>query len=1298
MKRITVFIVLFFVARIALFSLDFYHLNEDQGLSSRRCFSICQDKKGFIWISTKLNIDRYDGKQVVHYYLQSPGFESPDNIGFNYVRLSPDSLVWAFTQSGQLYRFDENSDSFQFVYSIRDYYQSYNTIINDIFFESPDHILIATSGGVLRFHVQKKEAKNCALMDNKDVYHIMRREGLYYFSTKTGLYIAQLSGDRQQKVVRHILKDRFINRVFYDPKYRLFWVGTFSDGLYVFPRNDYAALHPVKSTISKPVRAIIPYDEQLLAVGVDGEGIVFMNRQTALPEERIWKMEDKRHSPAGSSIWDLLIDRQGLLWVATYHYGVSHTDHSFLPFLNLRHEAGTTHSLSENTINAVLEDREGDLWFGTNNGLSLLYRKTGQWKHFFQGNDTANKNVILTLCEDKTGKIWAGGYAFGLAEIDKRTGAYRRYLKEEAGSLTGINNVYAVFKDEYSDELWIGGIHGRISCYHTQTKQTRFYKEESLRCFNSYDDSTIVLGLYKGLFLLDKQSGETTPTKINHTVNHILRDGDRAYWVGTVARGLYYYDMKNDSLRHYTTENGLSSNHIYSIQKDEKGCLWIGTENGLNKFSPENGTIEYFYKQDGLVSNLFMPNASFRCFSNELLFGTADGAVLFHPDKIRKRDTGATYPLTLNGFSLFGEQVKAKDKASPLSSPINATESLVLPYNKNYFSIDFTLPRYQLSDKVEYSCFLEGYDLNRTWLPDRHSISYSKIQPGEYTFSVKAYVNNRLQEERRLLISIRPPWWNTTWARIAYCLVFLLIGYYIIRYYSERNKKRQTEEKMEFFINTAHDILTPLSLIEAPLKDISLVSSLNDNVKYLLSLALNNVQRLNHFVYQLIDFQKISLNGESLLLSRHKVYDFFLKKANAYKTVASQKFISLDLHIQDHEREVLFDKDKVNKMLDNLLSNAIKYTPFGGKIELTVSFHKDNWSFLVKDSGIGIPAKKQHLIFKHIFREDNEINAQNVGSGTGLKMVQTLVRIHQGKISFTSKNNEGTSFVLTFPYQYDKRAIRVDNNSAPEDAFIESKKTENIRLLIVQSEQEMATYLCQAFASEYTMEAYDTAGEAFTHIGRFNPNLAIVDTRLSDMDGFSFCRKVRDNPETAHIPVLLITNNPYKDIAGKVFASGAVDCIEKPFEPEILRLKVNRIIGLVESSKNKALADIKKSNLHAINNDRDQEFMDNLIQLIEQNIDNPELNIAMMCRELAMSRTLLYNRITQLTGNSPNEFIRTIRLKTAASLLISGRYSIAEVSLMVGIDNPKYFSRIFKEYYEVSPKNYLQTSSKQEPK
>ena len=579
------------------------------------------------------------------------------------------------------------------------------------------------------------------------------------------------------------------------------------------------------------------------------------------------KTDESIKSISGNSIWDVFMDKQHILWISTYHEGISYFDYSKLSFQNITHENRNNNSLANNYVNVVLEDSQNNLWFGTNNGVSVFYPKTGIWKHLFQQENMATGNVVLALCESENGTIWAGGYAFGVAEIDKKTLAIKRHSVKDKNTIIGTNHIYSIYKDEFSSNLWFGGIYGKVSSYNPVTKNVRFYGDEALRCFYSFNDSIMLLGLYRGVYMLNKNTGEKTETKIHSIVNKILKDTNKSFWIATTKDGLIHYDFNTDSLVRYTKSNSsIASNHVYSLEKDEDGMIWITTENGLNKFNPKTKEFVFFDKRDGLVSNQFTPNASSRLSTGAVLMGSADGAVIFNPHEIVKTNKGNFYRLVFTDFLLFGNSVKVNEYGSPLLKPINETHKIKLSHNKNYFTFKFNQPNYQTSDKTEYSYLLENFDLDWSPLSTSNTAEYSKIQPGKYVFHVRSYVDKQLKEERKISIIIAQPWWNTFWAWAVYFLLFTFLGYLLLRYFSRKKEKKYFEEKMDFFINTAHDILTPLNLIESPLKDISIISNLSEDIKYLVSLALNNTQKLHNFIHQLIDFQRITLQTDALVV------------------------------------------------------------------------------------------------------------------------------------------------------------------------------------------------------------------------------------------------------------------------------------------------------------------------------------------------------------------------------------------------------------------------------------------------
>ncbi|MCC8155578.1 MAG: response regulator [Tannerellaceae bacterium] len=1077
---------------------------------------------------------------------------------------------------------------------------------------------------------------------------------------------------------------------FLEPATGQLFIGTLDGGVYLYIPGEERTLRRLSVDTDKPVRAIIGYTSEHIAVGVDLAGVYILDKKTGEVCKHYYYDENEPSPLCSNNVRGLGVDMNGNLWVATYHEGVSFQQPSRQDFSWFVHQPGNTQTIADNMVNAVLEDSDGDFWFGTSNGVSYHNRKTGRWKNYFNSDRLSEKGVdILTLCEDGLGNVWAGGYTFGVARINKQTESVDRFTAGSPTSVIASNYIYAIFRDE--NKLWFGGHMGEANYHDLVTGRTQRIDMGRISCFETYGKDHLLVGLLNGLFLFNKETYEITPTPVTKTVPTIAKAGEGKYWVGTQNYGLYYYDIPNDSIRQYTRKDGLSSDYIYGIIPDGSQ-IWIATEKGLNRLQVATGKIDVFDKQDGLLSDQFNANAYYRCRNGQILLGSSDGAILFDPSTLEKAVVKDSYHTLIYQFDLYNMPVYPDTPGTPLKESIFYTREIKLAYNQNFISFHFTAPNFEIPGKTQYSYYLEGHDIDWSHPSSVDIASYSRVMPGKYTFYVRAVINGVQQPIRSIVLQIGQPWWLTVWAKICYTGLLLLVFYYIYKVIKARERERQTESKVDFFITTAHDLLTPLNLIQAPLEDLKKESELTGRSANLLQMALNNSAKLAHFVEKLLDFQRISLNATRLVLSRQDVDAFIRYRLDSFRLVAGNKMIVIEYEPGEMiKQSVLFDKKKISRIVDNLLSNAIKYTPYGGCITVSSTIDNANWYLQVRDTGIGISVRDQRMVFKHIFRAENAVNSEEIGSGIGLKLVGSLVKIHKGKISFRSKPGVGTEFNLIFPLQYQEveGEIIISNTELPGTMTEIDEEEGRPRILVAEDDPEMARYLEMSLQPFYQIQLATNGREALEYMDEFQPQLIISDVMMPGMNGFEFCRQVKENIKSSHIPFLLVTGltDPQNVLQG--VRLGAIDYIAKPFDKEVLKAKIHTIFKEQQTLQKRWLNELKNDNAAELNNKVDHEFMQKFMQFVEENIDNSDLNITLLCREMAMSRTLLYNKITSLTGQAPTEFIRMIRLRKAASLLLAGGLSITEVAEQVDIDNPKYFSRIFKEFYGVSPRDYL---------
>lgn len=620
---------------------------------------------------------------------------------------------------------------------------------------------------------------------------------------------------------------------------------------------------------------------------------------------------------------------------------------------------------------------------------------------------------------------------------------------------------------------------------------------------------------------------------------------------------------------------------------------------------------------------------------------------------------------------------------------------------------------YDYPSNILYSWRLEGFYDKWSKPGTENTIRYTNLAPGKYTLRVRAISNedNRIMlEERSMDIIIAQPFWLTFWAMLVYTAILCLIAIVLLRILILRKQRKVSDEKIHFFINTAHDIRTPLTLIKAPLEELREKEELSKEGISNMNTALRNVNALLRLTTNLINFERADVYSSELYISEHELNTFMNEIFNAFQQYANIKHINFTYESNFRYMNVWFDKEKMESIFKNIISNALKYTPENGNVQVFVSETSDSWSVEVRDTGIGIPANEQKKLFKLHFRGSNAINSKVTGSGIGLMLVWKLVRLHKGKINLSSIENQGSVIKITFPK--DSKRFRkahlatpskqrientIDNVPPPSPEIYENaQKKENInhrRILIVEDNDELRNYLSQTLSEEYFVQVCSNGKEALTIIPEYKPELVISDIMMPEMRGDELCQAIKNNIETSHIPVILLTAlNNEKDILSGL-QIGADEYVVKPFNIGILKANVANLLA------NRALLRSKFANLDLNDEENDEDcincsqdidwkFIANVKKNVEDNIDNPALTVDVLCSLMGMSRTSFYNKLRALTDQAPGDYIRLIRLKRAVQLLKEDTHSITEIAEMTGFSDAKYFREVFKKHFNVSPSQY----------
>ncbi|MDR1610704.1 MAG: response regulator, partial [Candidatus Symbiothrix sp.] len=864
---------------------------------------------------------------------------------------------------------------------------------------------------------------------------------------------------------------------------------------------------------------------------------------------------------------------------------------------------------------------------------------------------------------------------------------------------------------------------GKIAMLRDKHPEISFCK----KVFNFYvaDDHTFAAYGENGIFYYDIRNDKTyipdtndpgNPKFASSSIgyNCILKDSRSLEWFGT-EQGIRIWDEQRKQVYAIDIEDGLPNNSVVAIQEDNDGIYWAASINGITKIEirEKAGRYEFslvnFDANDGLQNGKFFEKASLKSKNGDLYFGGYNGFNTFNPAHIQYNPSKNKPVFT--AFKLFNSTVKEGvdyNKHLILENPVNRTKEIRLTYRENFISFDFSGLNYVNPSRTYYRYRLENYDKgwNETVTSGLGTAAYTGLPPGKYKLTVYTANNDKVwcDEAAEIAIVITPPFWVTVYAYVFYAGLLVAVLFFLFIYLQKRRKKKQSEQetlerekqkeeldqmKFRFFTNISHEFRTPLTLIMTPLS-ILIRKSKNEHDKKSLTSIYRNAESMLDLINQLLDFRKLEMGGEKLKLS----FDDFIRFSGyvyaTFKEMAANKSIGFDFDNRELQLFIWFDKEKMRKILNNLYSNALKFTPAGGyittEIHLVEEDDREYVKITITDTGCGISEKEQQTIFERFYQSENNAS-DKVGSGIGLHLVKEYIELHEGKITVNSKPNEGSAFSVFIPADLKGKEDAKPHSLLPEESDMQpepDKKT----LLIVEDNTEFRHFLAEQLSSLFNvLEASDGVEGEETARQKY-PDLIVSDLMMPGQDGLELCRRLKNDIQTSHIPVILLTARLSDEAKIESYKAGADSYIAKPFNFEVLQTRIEMLIE--QQDKRKKLfhktIDVQPGSITTTS--LDKEFIGKTIQLIEKNIGNPDYSNDDLGRDLGMSRSCLYPKFQSITGQTPNHFIRSIRLKRAAQLLQAGQYTVSEISWMVGINDVKYFNKYFKEEFGVTPTQY----------
>lgn len=1298
------------------------YIGVEDGLSHRRVYAISKGSKGYMWFLTHSGIDRYDGKNIKTYHLMDGNEELSSIINLNWLHLDNEGRLWETGRKGHVFCYDVKSDRFHLMYKIPESNASLPVLVTHSFMDSDEVIWLCNDRHIYLYDTNSRKVKKFDNRLQESIKGIIQIAPDHFFiGTEQGIHHARLRNGKMVLLPCNKLDSLNIevNTMYFDKVLRKLFIGTFQQGVYVYDMNTKTTLRGAPGMENISILRICPLKEGSLLLATEGAGIFSMDMMTNKAVPFIVSGRKDYVGLKSNTVPDIYIDHEKRIWIADYPYGVTLCDRRYSNYDWVRSLEGNSQSLVNNKVNVIIEDSEEDLWYGTGDGISLYSQRTGEWHTFFSPETERvyrKDQIFITLCEVKPGIIWAAGYGSDILQIDKYNLSTKLLDISEMESDKARPEKYIcqITKDSQGN-IWLGGYYN-LKCFDHISRSVRLYRGlHFITALVEKDAQYMWVGTAVGVFLLDKVTGEfkklELPVKANY-VNALSQDANGNLYIATNGSGLLIYDSKDRKFHHYIATNSpLISNNIYSVLFTIDSIAIMSTEKGLSAFIPSTQMFHNWTKDQGLMPNNFNPQSGVIRKNGNLVFGSSNGAVEFNRDiNIPERKTSR---MVFHDFRILYQKVNPSMDKSPLTNDIDSVKVLRLKSSQNTFSLGISSINYDYPSNILYSWKLEGF-YDEWSQPDRQDIiSFTNLYPGDYKLRVRAISNEDsglILEERSINIIIEKPVWLSWWAIGAYILLFISVCMVVIHFLSLKKQRKLSEEKVRFFINTAHDLRTPITLIKAPLEDIESKEILSWEAKLNLQTALRNTNSLFRLTTNLINLERINMYASELYVAEYDLDAFMAETIEAFRAYATVKEVELQYKRYFTELSVWFDRDKMDSILKNLISNAIKYTHAGGNITVSVRETIQSWMVEVSDTGIGIPKNEQHKLFRYFFRATNAVNSKLVGSGIGLMLVKKLVGMHQGHINWESTEGIGTTVRVSFPKdkKYLKNANFISDKVELDSSIVFEKEQssstfqeevsqadeERCRLLIVEDNDELRHYLKRTLSDLYQVQTCTNGKEALYIVRIYLPHLILSDVMMPEMGGNELCSAIKSDIETSHIPVLLLTAlNDEKNML-KGLQTGADEYITKPFNLEILRTIIANTLmaratlrakygSIGEVDKDESVMEMT-GELGAL----DWKFIKNVNEDIEKNLQETAYNIDTLSASLCMSRTSFYSKMKALTGQAPSEYVRLIRLKHAARMLKEGVYNITEIAERTGFSDPRYFREVFKKYYKVAPSQY----------
>lgn len=1358
----------------------------ERALSNSYARSFLKDSKGYMWIGTSDGLIKYDGFKVYRYEHNPKDANSIIDNNVNVIVEDSNQQLWIGTAKG-VCKYDREKDRFINVNKIPENKNQLNNIyITSLAFDADGNLWIGTHGGGLNiydpinkifYYISGYNVHSSPLSENY-ITDLLFANNLMWCATMNGLQVYNYAEKslKQLKLKGDSLPKKQITKLDRDSKGNVAFSTFEGEILGLESNGDHYTLE--KKFSSKDVKNISlnniltfseDCDANLWIVG-DNSGLHYLDRKTR--EISYFGVENNylKKLPT-NSIRSVYVDDEGLVWIGTFNKGVYLMDDNSNKFESYGLGDFKLGDLEGKDVRAFAEDNQGNLWIGCDGiGIIKLDTKTQELEHcneinrkletkvvtalYFTADNTlwvgmdnegaykinlGNKSIekfkvesggfgdnkINLFYEDSNGIIWAGTNGSGLFYFDSKTEHFIKLFEDDKPLYITKNAYISDVMEDSEGHLWVSTFYGLFKLTHQGNNK---YK------YQIYGKDILIADVY-GKDVLDKD--EIFMGTLNgNSIQAISEDANRNLWVGTSDSGLNIKSQESNEFLSYQKADGLVSNVIRGIVTDSNGDVWISTNMGLSKFNENTKEFELYDESDGLKSNNFNYGALVSS-SGKLFFGSNNGFTAFYPDSIQRK---ISKPLVyLTDLRINNKSVEVDAPGSPLDKHISLASNIELEYSQRSFALDFIGVTYGQSSGYNYCYMLEGFDEDWNCVGGRLSATYTNVNPGHYTFLVRASTRDGIWGEipQRLEITVHPLLWKTWWAILIYTIFVSAVVFFLISLRLERVKiknqldmerlareqeKELSELKTQFFTNISHEFRTPLSLMSMPLESLSNVKNLPSFIGERIKMIRTSSDKMKRLVNELMDFSKLESTKLKLYVQEGELVKFITSISSIFKDVALKRNIHFNIHSEVESLHGWFDRDKLEKILVNLLSNAFKFTSDKGQINIIIDSKVTSLDghnevqcleLSVVDNGIGISKEELPYIFNKFYQAKSASAVVNVGTGIGLSLTKGLVELHKGEIKVESKPNHETVFVILIPIEkntypaediceisgcIDTLATKPVNGlvypKGSIDDWEEEEAQDKPQILIVEDNQELRNYISLELKTQYDILEAKNGQEGLELALEAGPDLIISDVLMPIKDGLEFCQEIKNNIKTSHIPLILLTAKTTIEDQIKGVESGADVYITKPFSIRFLMVQVSQIIESRQKLYSQFNQDINLTPNKMTNNEIDQAFLQKAMDFIVENIQNPQLGVNSIADLFNLKRIQVYRKIKALTGKSVVNFIRMVRIKEAIKLMDTQKYNLTEIASMTGFNSASYFATSFKEECGKAPSEYLNENVK----